>query len=215
MTKLMKLSPCDFVGELLLAVNILRRGGVVAFPTDTVYGIATLAQDTRAVNKLYNVKGRDFVKPVAICVGQVADISKWAKITVSRKLLDDLLPGPVTIVLERTPLLNPQLNPKSALVGVRVPDDMFARQLAQECGEPLALTSANLSNEEFQCLWPKLDLIIDGGPISVGEDSRQGSTVIDLSHEGFFKIIRNGTDRSYRSTVEVLVEKYSLQELVK
>ena len=69
----------------------------------------------------------------------------WGRVTVSQNLLQDLLPGPVTLVFERTEQLNPQLNPGTRLVGIRIPDYDFVRQLAVACQEPLALTSANVS----------------------------------------------------------------------
>ena len=70
---------------------------------------------------------------------------RWSKVAVSREVLEDLLPGPVTVVSKRTPELNPALNPGTELVGIRIPDHTFMRRLAQECGEPVALTSANRS----------------------------------------------------------------------
>lgn len=71
---------------------------------------------------------------------------RWGTVTVSDDLLRQLLPGPVTVVFERTLALNPELNPGTSLVGIRVPDSGFVRDIARRCGEPLALTSANVSN---------------------------------------------------------------------
>ena len=71
--------------------------------------------------------------------------SRWGKLTVNEGMLDDLLPGPVTLVFERTASLNPELNPGTNLVGIRIPDHDFVRRLALSCHEPLALTSANIS----------------------------------------------------------------------
>ncbi|XP_006812681.2 threonylcarbamoyl-AMP synthase-like, partial [Saccoglossus kowalevskii] len=107
----------------------------------------------------------------------------WGINTVSNELLHNLIPGPVTVVLQRTKLLNSQLNPNTDLVGIRIPDHDFIRQVVSKLGEPLALTSANISIsqstlciQEFQVLWPKLDLIFDGGVLSNCEESRLGST---------------------------------------
>lgn len=212
----------DMKESLHLAVRSLLCGHVIAFPTDTVYGIAALAQNSEAVNNLYNIKGRDFVKPIAIAVHDVSEIYKWAKTTVPEQLLHDLLPGPTTVIFERTPLLNPNLNPNTTLVGIRIPDHPFCSHLLKECKEPLALTSANISSnpssicvEEFRELWPKLDLVFDGGMLEDSNNSRQGSTVIDLSEKGCFKIVREGSKRSYQSTIDVLVHKYNLKEVVK
>ena len=73
---------------------------------------------------------------------------RWSKVVVSREVLDDLLPGPVTVVGERSAELNPLLNPGTSLVGIRIPDHTFIRRLAQACNSPLALTSANRSSAQ-------------------------------------------------------------------
>lgn len=176
-------------------VKILQRGGVIAIPTDTLYGIACLAQCTEGIEKVYEIKGRDWDKPIAICVGEVYDVCHWGNFShaltnisgnkgngtenIKRStspgpvnLLNDLLPGPVTIVTERTPALNQDLNPKIQQVGIRVPDHQFVRDLANRLKEPLALTSANISSEtsslvigDFQKLHSKLDAVVDGGKV--------------------------------------------------
>uniref|UniRef100_A0A8C6TGD3 Threonylcarbamoyl-AMP synthase n=1 Tax=Neogobius melanostomus TaxID=47308 RepID=A0A8C6TGD3_9GOBI len=196
-------------------VKALQEGHVVALPTDTIYGLACLAQNSEAVSKIYDIKGRNAQKPLAICVGEVRDIYKYCKVKVKEELLGDLLPGPVTFVFERTDLLNKDLNPFTPLVGVRIPDHPFMRRLCQMCGEPLALTSANISSQtstveahEFQELWPKLAVVVDGGPI--GDQSRLGSTVVDLSVLGKYRIIRPGC--AFSSTLDVLRDKYGLSE---
>lgn len=196
-------------------VKALQEGHVVALPTDTIYGLACLAQHSEAVSKIYDIKGRNAQKPLAICVGEVQNIYKYCKVKVKEELLGDLLPGPVTLVFERTDLLNKDLNPFTPLVGVRIPDHPFMRRLCQTCGEPLALTSANISSQtstvaaqEFQELWPKLAVVVDGGPI--GDQSRLGSTVVDLSVLGKYRIIRPGCALS--STLDVLQHKYGLSE---
>ncbi|XP_034410260.1 yrdC domain-containing protein, mitochondrial isoform X2 [Cyclopterus lumpus] len=183
--------------------------------TDTIYGLACLAQNSEAVRKTYDIKGRNGHKPLAICVGEIQDIYKYCKVKVKDGLLGDLLPGPVTLVFERSQVLNTDLNPFTSLVGVRIPDDAFMRRLCQMCAEPLALTSANISShtstvavQEFQELWPKLAVVVDGGPI--GDHSRLGSTVVDLSVLGKYRIIRPGCALS--STVDVLEHKYGLSE---
>ncbi|VDP11785.1 unnamed protein product [Soboliphyme baturini] len=177
------------------AHQALFAGDVIAVPTDTIYGIASALG---SVGKLYDIKGRDHAKPIAVCVGDPRDVSKVAKLTASTSLLQELLPGPVTLVFRRNESLPLCLNPFTDLVGVRVPDHEFIRQLCRSFG-PIALTSANLSNtrsclnvEEFQCLWPKIGLIIDGNQLSETEQSRSGSTVIDLSISGTYRIIRPG-----------------------
>lgn len=200
------------------AVASLKNGNVIALPTDTIYGVAALAQSTEAVKKLYQIKKRHEEKPVAICVGNVEDVYKWGKVTIGEDVLQDLLPGPVTLVFERTEALNPELNPTTQLVGIRIPDHEFVRQLSLACNEPLALTSANVSTvgqsslriEEFKDIWSKLDLILDGGVIGLTEHCRKGSTVVNLSVSGKFSIIREGS--AYNQTISILGEKYGLED---
>lgn len=184
---------------LTKAVELLKSDSVVAVPTDTLYGICCLAQSSKAVKKLYQIKARDANKPVAICISKPCEISKWAKVTIEDDLLNELFPGPVTLVFERTTELNLELNPCTKLVGVRIPDSWFIQQLVQACGEPLTLTSANVSGaqstlavEEFSDIWEHLGLVIDGGHIPDGPLARLGSTVVNLSVKGNYQVIRPG-----------------------
>ncbi|XP_051494183.1 threonylcarbamoyl-AMP synthase [Apus apus] len=199
------------------AAGALQAGGLVAVPTDTVYGVACLAQDSGAVRSIYSLKGRNGRKPLAICLGDVDRLYRYCQVNVPDELLRDLLPGPVTLVLKRSEELNKDLNPFTSLVGVRIPNHPFLRDLARACAGPLALTSANFSSQdstltvtEFQDLWPHLSLIIDGGPTGdvQSPESRLGSTVVDLSVSGKFTIIRPGC--ALASTVGILRQKYGL-----
>ncbi|XP_048880137.1 yrdC domain-containing protein, mitochondrial [Brienomyrus brachyistius] len=208
--------PEDTESILESTVQALKEGHVVAVPTDTIYGLACLAQNSEAVGKVYDIKGRHSGKPLAICVGEVEDVYKYCKVTVPETLLRDLLPGPVTLVMERSDKLNQDLNPFTSLVGVRIPDHPFIRRLSQMCAEPLALTSANVSYHtstvavhEFQELWSRLALVVDGGPIGdQTPQSRLGSTVVDLSATGRYSIIRQGC--AAFPTVTLLEERYGL-----
>ncbi|TKS82359.1 YrdC domain-containing protein, mitochondrial [Collichthys lucidus] len=170
-------SHTDVAEILSCTVKALKEGAVVGVPTDTIYGLACLAQNSEAIKKTYDIKGRNGQKPLAICVGEIQDIYK-------------------------SEVLNTDLNPFTSLVGVRIPDHAFMRRLCQMCGEPLALTSANISSHtstvavhEFQELWPKLAVVVDGGPI--GDQSRLGSTVVNLSVLGKYRIIRPGCALSF------------------
>ena len=104
---------------------------VIAVPTDTIYGLACLAQSRKAVDLIYQIKGRDEHKPVAICVSSIEHIFTYAHVTVPRALLHALLPGAVTVVFERTAQLNPELNPHTRLIGIRVPDHAFTTHLVR------------------------------------------------------------------------------------
>lgn len=180
-----------------IAINLLKSGKVVAVPTDTLYGLACSATNVDAINKLYTIKRRNENKPVAICVGRVCDVQKWAYVDhLPDGLLSALLPGPVTLVLECINKLDKSVS-YNGKVGIRIPDYNFIRNIANSLNNPLALTSANISSEpsaikieEFQPLWNKVSAVFDGGCLGIGD--RRGSTVVDLSISGYFHIIRPG-----------------------
>ena len=197
--------------------KILQNDGVIAVPTDTIYGLAALVKSERAVRRIYEIKGRDFTKPLAISVGSVDEIFLCAKPTLTKEEMStgDLLPGPVTLMFERQPSLPAHFNPGVTNVAVRIPNCSFMIDLAQRLGQPIALTSANVSNEpstisvdEFEILWSKVDLVVDGGVLA--SNDRRGSTIVDLSERGFFHVQRFGI--ANERIVEYLKEKCHLQE---
>jgi len=202
----------NIVEQCLISLN---AGNVIAVPTDTIYGIAALAQSTTAVDKLYEIKKRHREKAIAICVGTIDEVKKWGCVTVSDEVLNDLLPGPVTLIFQRTCSLNPNLNPATDSIGIRIPDSSFINQLALHCNQPIALTSANISHgvsplkvKEFEEIWCWLDVIVDEGTLSNNEQSRLGSTVVDLSRSGEFMIIREGC--AHDRVLDILQNKYGL-----
>ncbi|XP_032451802.1 yrdC domain-containing protein, mitochondrial [Nasonia vitripennis] len=197
-----------------VAAELLRNGKIVAMPTDTIYGLAGLAQNDASVARLYEIKKRDESKPLAICLWDVDDIENWAHVEdLPDGLLQALLPGPTTLVLKRKSSLNPHLNPGVENVGIRIPKYDFIRSVVKMLNQPIALTSANESNapsslhpEEFQSLWPELDGVfyekMNLGTIK--ESWRRGSTVVDLTVAGQFSILRRGI--GYQTTFRVLRE---------
>ena len=208
------------VGKTTSAVKVaseaLAAGEVIAVPTDTIYGIAALVQNKQAVEKLYKIKKRNPSKPIAICVADIEDIYNWAQVTVAKEVIEDLLPGQVTLVFKRAELLNNNFNPGTDLVGVRIPDYPFLRDVCSMSSSPLALTSANYSAdtstlqvEEFAPLHESLNLVFDGGKLNDSEDARLGSTVVDLSQVGTFTIIRPG---SVQEHVEKIMKLHGLEQ---
>lgn len=200
------------------AANLLGAGEVIALPTDTVYGLACSANDSDAINKLYEIKGRICTKPVAICVPEIRDVLHWGEAShLPVDLLEALLPGPVTIVVFKSKHLNnPYLNPGLDKIGIRVPKFDFIRNVTKQFKAPMALTSANLSSQqstlnvkEFQTLWPRLGAVFDGGQLGLSEEQRAASTVIDLSEPGEFEIIRKGV--AIKRTIELL-KRYRFKE---
>lgn len=198
-------------GAVALAASLIKSGQLIALPTDTIYGLACSANNPDAIKKLYEIKGRNEEKPVAICVSDLTDLRHWGEAQhLGEDMLKQLLPGPVTIVLKKSSHLdNPFLNPGADKIGIRIPDFNFIRDLCRVLRQPIALTSANRSSEassleikEFSDLWPSLSAVFDGGALSEAEDHRAGSTVIDLSELHSCKVIRQGI--SYKSTMRII-----------
>jgi L-threonylcarbamoyladenylate synthase len=172
-------------GTLAQALAVLDKGGLVAFPTDTVYGVGALAFNGMAVGSIYTAKDRPVEKAIPVLIGETADL---AKVTlevpgVAVRLAARFWPGPLTLVVPRHPDL-PETVSASPTVGVRVPDHSVARALLLAAG-PMAVTSANLSGqpspssaqEVFAQLGGRIALIIDGGKTPGGVPS----TVVDCS----------------------------------
>ena len=175
----------------------IQNDDLVGLPTDTVYGIGCLAQSTEGVKKIYELKGRSQSKPISICVGDLDQISEFGETWhLPTSLLETLFPGKITIVVKRKPILNPELNPGSDKVGIRIPDSNLIRGLARNCGA-IALTSANISGqpsstrvEQFEQFLSSLVYVVDVGELQ----SNKGSTVVDLSQVGKFRVLRDGDE---------------------
>jgi L-threonylcarbamoyladenylate synthase len=181
--------------SLECAQQLLLINQLVAFPTDTVYGVGALAFNSEAINQLYLVKGRDTAKAIAVLLG---DISALGQVTASmgplaERLAQRFWPGPLTLVVNRHPDLPVNLSPLLT-IGVRMPDHPVAQELLKHTG-PMAVTSANLSGasnsitaqQVFDQLQGRIPLILDGGATPGGEPS----TVVDCTGDQLV-ILRQG-----------------------
>ncbi|CAI5473125.1 unnamed protein product [Closterium sp. Yama58-4] len=187
--------------SLAPALAALVAHQVIAVPTDTIYGFAADARSAEGIARIYKIKGRDFNKPLAIAVADIADVAVYAETEhLPPGLLPALLPGPVTLVLPHRPTspIHPSLTRTVPSIAVRIPDSPFIRSLARLLAAPLALTSANLSGHpsaiaagEFRALWGMCAAVVDGG--EQGEEMRQGSTIVELVVPGRFRVIRPGS----------------------
>lgn len=196
--------------SVAVATTLLQKNLIIAIPTDTVYGLAGVVSNNESIKLLYAIKNRDTNKPLSISVSSVSDIKTWGVTDhLPADLLSSILPGPYTVILKRTPALNPALNPDIDTVGIRVPNFKFINCISKLIG-PLALTSANESNEpnclyasEFEKLWPLIGGIFYDGTIygRSSELSRRGSTIIDLSQPGCYKVVRKGVNLSHLCNV--------------
>ncbi len=167
------------------ALEILQGGGLVAFPTDTVYGLGARVHDARAIQRIFRVKDREQTKAIPVLLAGADEISKVALSLPSNaeQLAGRFWPGPLTIVVWRKPDLPESLGGDKT-VGLRVPDHRLALELLTVTG-PLAVTSANRSGEPSPCtaedvftaLEGRVELILDGGETPGGEPS----TVVDCT----------------------------------
>jgi L-threonylcarbamoyladenylate synthase len=168
------------------AVAVLRQGGVVAYPTDTVYGLAVDAMDVGAIVRLYDVKGRPDAKALPLIIGDVGQLAEVAAVVPpqAEKLMAAFWPGPLTLLFEPHEALPVQLRGGSPRIGVRWPAAMLSQQLARELGHAITATSANRSSapaaltaeEVARQLGSSVDLILDGGRA----ESTEVSTVLDV-----------------------------------
>ena len=177
-------------------VEVLQNGGVIAYPTDTVYGFGCSLYNKKAIERIYQIKRSEKNRPFSFICADLKDISLYSKVSnYGYKTMKRLLPGPYTFILEGTKLVPKiMLTPKRKTAGIRVPNHPIALALVQELGHPIISTSATLPGGEIlydpadidQKVGKLLDLIVDGG-ILVSEPS----SVIDLT-EDVPKIVRQG-----------------------
>jgi len=170
-----------------IALEIVQRGGTVAFPTDTVYGLGCSAFSEKAIEQLFIIKERKQDQAIAVLLGNVQQLSEVTE-DPSQKALElagSHWPGALTLVMPRHPEMPGNLSPLPTL-GVRIPDHPVALQLLQAVG-PMAVTSANLSGQDntttaeevLRQLDGRVDLILDGGKTPGGVPS----TVVDMTRE--------------------------------
>lgn len=178
-----------------LALDVLNRNGLIAFPTDTVYGLAALAFNQDSIERLYVVKGRNHTKAIGLLISKLEHLDQ-VTLDVSdtaHRLADRFWPGPLTLVLKRHPSLPKVLAPEPT-IGVRIPDHPDALELMNISG-PLAVTSANLSGQSPACsakdvldqLKGRVHLVLDGGPAPCGVPS----TVVDCTTPNL-ELLREG-----------------------
>lgn len=188
-------------GEIWKAVGILKKGGVVAYPTDTAYGLAVDATNLAAVKKLYKIKGRSFKNPVHVIPPTKAWIEKLVILNpAAKRLIDELMPGPLTIVLalksEEKSIL--QLSAGTGTLGIRRPKYKLALDLASLLDKPITTTSANISGhpncysvsevkKQFAAQKLKPDFYLDGGKLK----NIKPSTVVSVAGRNV-KILRVG-----------------------
>jgi len=174
--------------RIKLCAGVLRSGGLVAFPTETVYGLGASFTDRRAVDRLYRVKKRPRNKPFTIHIAHEEKVEEFARDipTMAYKFMDNLWPGPLTIILKSR---------KNGIVGLRMPKNLIALSLLEAAGVPVVAPSANLSGEKppktteavLKSFNGLIDIVIDGGQVDIGIES----TIVDLTGKDY-RIVRAG-----------------------
>lgn len=156
------------------AVDVLRDGGVIIYPTDTVYGLGCDLSNKKGIEKIYEIKKRNKKQPLSFICSDLKHISQYAKVTdYAYKTMKRLLPGSYTFILEASRLVPKIILPKRPTTGIRVPDNNICLALVRELGQPIISTSVKTAEGEdmgnpyiIEEYWGKLvDLIIDGGNI--------------------------------------------------
>lgn len=179
----------DIEEQVKKGIDILRQGGLVAFPTDTVYGLGACYNLSQAVGRVYAVKNRPRNMPLPLLLADISQIAGIAESIppVAWQLIGHFFPGALTIVLPRSSLVPDFVTAGGATVAIRIPAHPVPVALAKGLGSPIVGTSANLSGkpspltaeEVYAQLGDKVDLIIDGGRCPGGKES----TIIDVTGE--------------------------------
>jgi L-threonylcarbamoyladenylate synthase len=179
----------DIQEQIKRGVSILRAGGIVAYPTDTVYGLGASASLPRAVERIYEVKERPFNMPLPLLLSDVSQITRVAESVpeIAWSLINAFLPGALTLVLQKSSSVSDIISGGGATVAIRIPAHPVPVALVEGLGAPVVGTSANLSGkpspltagEVYSQLGNKVDFIIDGGRCPGGKES----TVVDVTGE--------------------------------
>ncbi len=175
--------------KLKIVAEIVKNGGLVAFPTETVYGLGANALDENAVKRIFEVKGRPQDNPLISHLASAEDIAKYAFTEENKYFskISGLFPAPLTVILRKKPEIPSAVTAGLPNAGFRVPENLVARKLIELAGVPIAAPSANISGKPsptkaehvIEDLFGKVDVIIDGGACNVGVES----TIVTLATE--------------------------------
>jgi L-threonylcarbamoyladenylate synthase len=168
------------------AVRKLRSGGVILYPTDTLYGLGADALSNDAVRKIYDLKGRDERKPIHAIVSDMEMMEKYAEVSdLARMLAKEFLPGPLTLILKKKARIKTGIARGISKIGFRIPDNPFCLALVEKFGKPVTTTSANRSGLKtertaeaiLEQLSGEIALVVDAGELP----EREPSSVVDLT----------------------------------
>lgn len=183
--------------ELDNCIEEIKNGGIVIFPTETVYGIGTNAFCEESVRKIYEIKNRPDEKPLSILLNNKEQIGKYAIISndIERKIIENFMPGPITIILERKKGILDYVAPEKNTIGIRIPDNNIILEILGKLDLPMVAPSANISGEPsaielkdiLEVFKDKVDICIDGGKCEISKSS----TIVQVI-DNKIQIIRQG-----------------------
>ncbi len=187
MTKVLRIDPLKPSPKLIEeAVEIIKGGGVVIYPTETLYGLGANPFSLKAINRLYEIKGREKDKPIPFLINDLQMLAALVEEIppLGRTLMQRYWPGPLTLIFRAKKKLPSPLKGKKGKIGLRISSHPIARMILETLDTPLTSTSANLAGSRdltdiqrlYQLFGNKVDLIIDGGKVG-----GVGSTVVDLT----------------------------------
>lgn len=198
MDSILRINPRKPDPQLIIqAAKVLIGGGIIGYPTETVYGIGCNAFNAAAVDRIYELKGRDRGKAMIVIAGDILQVRELVKEIppAAEKLIDNFWPGPLTIIFHAAERMNAVFRGAHNTIAVRIPDSRISLSLIRQTGFPLISTSANCAGqppsttaEEVAAVFgSQLDLIIDGGPTP----AKMPSTVVDVTRVPV-RIVRQG-----------------------
>jgi L-threonylcarbamoyladenylate synthase len=202
--------------NIIKAAEVIKSGGLVAFPTETVYGLGANGLNSLAVAKIFEVKNRPTFNPLILHVPGKEEITKITTCTADKvfKLIDNFMPGPLTLVLPKSNIVPDIVTAGKPSVGIRMPGNKIAREFIAACGVPVAAPSANMfgmlspttAEHVEKQLGEKVDFILDGGKSNVGVES----TIIEFNENKFYVLRYGGLP--VEEIEELLGEKIDLKQ---
>jgi L-threonylcarbamoyladenylate synthase len=196
-SELIKIDPAHPERAFSRCKEVISSGGVIAYPTDTFYGLGADPRNNAAVKKLFLIKGRRADQPILLLIPDQAVVKEWAEevTPMAVQLMKRFWPGPLTLVFKAKKDVLPELTAGTGAIGLRVPGNALTRRLLAYLGAALTGTSANLSGERGietaeearEAFGDRVDLVLDGGRTAGGKPS----TVVDVSTD-LPRVIREG-----------------------
>lgn len=196
------------VEDIEIVKEDLLKGDIVAFGTDTVFGLACVYDDLKAIDKIYKAKNREAKKALPMMCGSVLMIDDVAYVSDrARKIMNKFMPGAITIIYKKKDCISNSCTSGLDTIGIRIPDDKFILDLINLIGKPLLVTSCNMSHEPNLSKWEDVLRIMDGRIDGLVKNDALGgvaSTIVDCSNDDI-KILREGPIS--KEEIEALVKE--------